>query len=1007
VAKYTPSDLVSKEYILISCNVDLVESYKVTTVTDYFSPQLNCKPILDNLEFELLLNLGPSSKRIDFSDVNLTVVSNLVREAWNGQFRGNNATDAIYWEVFGDLFLFIETKEWTGNLTVAFPGFLNQTLCETRARAYLSGCGLDKSTYLNINAYETTEISDGCPDVEDGFLLLTTSECRRLDRTASNITMSLTQCRAENRYGAARLTFEPDNESYLVNITETVDLSLKSHPNIGRYLAPLAVSSQSRYDRFDAVCEDCTNYLVAVNYTFPLPQETWLDTQSLRLAIEASYPPIATQMFRLIYFKPSNTTVPGEITGLSSRLSVKGLPCLLVASILFLVALSCIGILFSHPHRQLPRDPTTLAGTSVILASYTQIARDIHKYCGEDRNLEQTRHWRPWGTTFVSKMATLGVICLLVASLEITAALSDRNGGLLYVESETWTFYCWSVFPSFILFLASLLIAQAELSFRMLQPFVMMTRGGHHVIDAFFNDYIYGHLPIRLWRSFSRCQFALTLITIAASITPLLTIVASNLLNLSPEPSSYQDFSLLQHDGFDTSMFYNWTTGRPGVWTTGDSDYNFVNVLKLANFTTDRFVIPRISIPDSTLQALSNHSLVVHLPAAQGNLNCTFLDDEDVVCSNTDYRLPESGDLVPCNKWNFTIPSNFITRPKLDNRLWPQHECDLQRTACLMNSNQRQEMESSFLNGTAVDLMDIYMQRTTYIGDIIKSYGLIPTTGCPPMLRYGLDNLGDCNSSRMSIAVCTPFVDIIDVDVTFGLPNFKIESVIPRLKSKDDDSGQILNISSLSDLLIHMSEILNIDTTNSDLHRSRQDGVLFNLENFFMAMNSSEYPDPVNLQDIASNDSTSRIKIRNALERQWDRAMTLLINNHFRSSDYNPPAMVNGTLLDYNRRKLIQNKLSTRILQGLLLVIFIMLTIAFFTNRRMDSILEYPPTSIGAAANLLMKVNILGRFEQDGSLSGGLIQPGIERMTDEELKRIIFNNKKICRLETCTVVVRL
>jgi hypothetical protein len=87
--------------------------------------------------------------------------------------------------------------------------------------------------------------------------------------------------------------------------------------------------------------------------------------------------------------------------------------------------------------------------------------------------------------------------------------------------------------------------------------------------------------------------------------------------------------------------------------------------------------------------------------------------------------------------------------------------------------------------------------------------------------------------------------------------------------------------------------------------------------------------------------------------------------------------MLNGTFTDLYRTRLKQSELSTRLLQGLLALLFLCAVVAY-TNLGPRRILPRNPTSIASLASLMAGSEIL---------SDKVIPPGAEWWSDKESER--------------------
>jgi hypothetical protein len=102
--------------------------------------------------------------------------------------------------------------------------------------------------------------------------------------------------------------------------------------------------------------------------------------------------------------------------------------------------------------------------------------------------------------------------------------------------------------------------------------------------------------------------------------------------------------------------------------------------------------------------------------------------------------------------------------------------------------------------------------------------------------------------------------------------------------------------------------------------------------------------------------------------------MAQVANAAMRTEPYDPPRVITGTLTDHDERWVVQNEATTRVLQSLLGAALACLSAGFLLCGRMDAIVPFPPTSIGAIAKLLKGSKIWARIQGAavGGQSGGL-----------------------------------
>jgi len=277
------------------------------------------------------------------------------------------------------------------------------------------------------------------------------------------------------------------------------------------------------------------------------------------------------------------------------------------------------------------------------------------------------------------------------------------------------------------------------------------------------------------------------------------------------------------------------------------------------------------------------------------------------------------------------------------------------------------------------------IQTSTYMRGYVYRYMnrhiLRPEVHCPIIIEYGKDVIGDCASSGMTFLSCSPFLELTDVNASYTLPGLKVDT-ISRTTTDSYSPPKVFSIRGLEELLTKWESVYFGDW--KEMTSLLQGYNLQETNNLLLAITSESGPHPITATEFSGTDLASQAKVVVALESLWARSTSQLADRGLRVL-YSTPRVVSGTLTDYNRRWVVQNEVSTRILQALYGVILVCLIGGFIQYRKVDKLLPFPPTSIGAVVKLLAGSEILGRTEEEGGVEG------IGRLTvnvpsDQELK---------------------
>ena len=187
--------------------------------------------------------------------------------------------------------------------------------------------------------------------------------------------------------------------------------------------------------------------------------------------------------------------------------------------------------------------------------------------------------------------------------------------------------------------------------------------------------------------------------------------------------------------------------------------------------STEQFAVPAFRLPpEADGQAAGLVSVTT--TAARGRLNCTFLD---VRCAQTTRPGPPAPPglaalNVSCNEWTATIPENLYVRngcvfSNLPSKPWSPL-CWSPKVAITDDT-----AASWNLRDTGAFLMP---NRTALRGRILTSRS---DEDCPALLHFGEEVVGDCAASRMSLALCNPYLEVTEAQETLELPSLAIRGV--------------------------------------------------------------------------------------------------------------------------------------------------------------------------------------------------------------------------------------
>jgi hypothetical protein len=252
--------------------------------------------------------------------------------------------------------------------------------------------------------------------------------------------------------------------------------------------------------------------------------------------------------------------------------------------------------------------------------------------------------------------------------------------------------------------------------------------------------------------------------------------------------------------------------------------------------------------------------------------------------------------------------------------------------------------------------------------------------GCP-MMWFAYGRLSDTNKTEATTVLrCRPFIEQLDVEVVFGLPDYVIDATGPPRAV--DNTAKVL-----------FTEFISI--YDEPVYPPPDDGEMApfltpvtgtatnGLDGWFKAMIHGV--DGIPATDLLGNENIDNLI--GGLERVFGIWMAQILNSYLHStapSNITIPTKLpsyNATITSPGRPRLVQGAVSTRIVQVLLGIIAFCAIITFL-NQDTRRVLPKNPCSIAAVASLLAGSELLKK---------DTFPPGPEFRDDRYLGDRLFN----------------
>lgn len=522
-------------------------------------------------------------------------------------------------------------------------------------------------------------------------------------------------------------------------------------------------------------------------------------------------------------------------------------------------------------------------------------------------NSPQPIKWyRPWAFKPLFMIVTLASPLLLIVALEILYQKASANRGIADIPSNRLIRYTWLYIPTITLAQVGMLFSMLDFEIESMQPFYELLKS-RTLAKRSILSYPLGNMTLQsLWNAFRYRQIAVAATATATLFAPTLTIVASGLYSES-NVTQTRDTSVHVLDKWNSSLYDSWD--RDGYAASGVLASELVsNNLSFPQWTYDELAIPKLKIESNELgpYAIADvsdqdyASLSIRLPSVRGGMNCSLIPSTAYQGSSAKRG---AGSCYPsCYNFDYQVPD------------W-----------CLSNLDQ---LNLSLIMSEAYD----YFGGLETIGGARRCY----------LIYAGFGSRNASKVDHFTPLLCTTSLEQVEADVVLSLPDYSIDTRFPP--KADETTARLLSDSHVPMRPPDYWQTLNYSTPQ------------FN--GFFQAILFGKDPvavdtllDPANL--IRASTHTYRI------------LMAQILNANFRiprTSAADPiSGVIDGTITDPNRARLQQSAISTRILEGLLAILFVCAAIAYLAmdTRR---ILPCNPHSIAAIGSLLAG----SRFIQEG-----------------------------------------
>ncbi|KAF9889990.1 hypothetical protein FE257_006670 [Aspergillus nanangensis] len=502
----------------------------------------------------------------------------------------------------------------------------------------------------------------------------------------------------------------------------------------------------------------------------------------------------------------------------------------------------------------------------------------------------------------------LAVVAVIIA-LEVLLHNSQKNDGLGDVSKNEYIHYLWTLLPALLMFAIRLSFGSVDGNTRLLAPYAYLRRPTGATFDQSMSIDFQNALDITvILKSVRTGHFAVLATTLATLATSFLTIITSGLFSPLEIPR-YTTAEFLREDTFNRLATYKqlYVEGdTPAMLTDIESiataEYILQNNLTYPRWTYEELAFPKLGLTDTAKHAASNHSFVdLWVPALRDAPVCHLLTGSEL---NATIRKPYPYDYDAAGYIVEVHFPQFSCTPYSGNQTWMYFD-----------------MQSLQLNDSGI-FTRVSPSECSNGHDTSVSYW----TG------FYWGSFENATISHIAALLCVSSAETVNTLTRFQLPDFDIPEDHPPVP---DESA----VTRYPDLPVPYTE----------------------LQGFFQALTTGRYAIPWE----SFGDPSETDKVVDAIKFHSNIYRAQEFNGFSRAEDTSGHVLYPGKVLSGTQLRLVQDPVSTRILEGLLALILIFGVIGSILINT-DHVLPKSPSSIAAVASLLADSNILAWVESAG-----------------------------------------
>jgi len=562
--------------------------------------------------------------------------------------------------------------------------------------------------------------------------------------------------------------------------------------------------------------------------------------------------------------------------------------------------------------------------------------------------------WLPTAASTVFRAVVFINTLGFVAILEALYQLSDKNKGLTDVDTTTYIRYVWLFLPAALTSALGLAYVAMDKATRTIHPFSELCAQKNNNLDTLVFDPNASVAPVAFIQALRRHRFGLSAITATSMLGAILTIVASGLYSTVPA-------QLLQKEALASGTWFDIESPRfpsSSRSSSGISEEMYNQAIQFYNLSRPAGTSHEFAFGTPHRSWLTgkkpSSKLTGIIPATRAQANCSLYDYRETFGTNS----------IASRNWDIyvTPPPGCTPGPndRRTNGSWIQ----------LGQPAGRVPNEGLF---GFVSLLQWNLIPAAFNSD--GSYSPAnrePYTVCNDSTQHLFMVYGNqlANTTRDLIVLhCLPFVEAVDVEATFSLPSFLIDTTSPLPKVVG--TPRPWSVSNKANNSIALP-----DPTSSSAGGK-------NWDSFFMTVTRGV--DGVPPEELFGRSNVDKM-IKRVNNLYQDLAAITLHMNYRVDSIFDTdsrtaydtrgrpvPGTIDGTISTpiEGVSRLIQRGPSTRVLEGLLLCLAICAGLSFWLVGK-TRVLPSDPGSIAAQMGLFAGSEIVSRMRRVGDGGKGL-----------------------------------